>query len=124
MQVNKDHITILPPVGDGMGPDGKGPWAPKTDWYRFAEFAHWVVEMGGYSDLTLVNPYDGRRLHLAWAMLDDNEEPFRNPWDGLRKLIDAAEMVDFTSRTGEDASVTEAARDTANAAAAAETQTS
>ncbi len=53
------------------GPAPAGECYPKTDSYTWGEFAGLAIEMGGYSDLSLVDPYTGRRFWCGYAFKCD-----------------------------------------------------
>lgn len=100
-----DGPRPLPRQGDGWsvrhGSDDKTLCYPTTDTYRWGAFAGVAiesggkpiaaVEMGGYCDLEMVDPYTLQRLWVADVMRDDNVSIY----DALRKLIDVAEREQF-----------------------------
>lgn len=63
---------------------------PQATAHTWGEFPVIAVEMGGYSDITAVDPYTGRRLWLGGANGAD-----ATPYDALRRLIDAMEAQGF-----------------------------
>lgn len=68
---------------------------PKTDSYQFQEFAGVVFELGGYSDITMVDPYTLRRLWVGEVLeLDEIGSPLYL-FNGIRKVLDVAEAVGF-----------------------------
>lgn len=73
-------------------PETPGPHYPQRDTYQFQEFAGLVFELGGYGDVTLCDPYTGRRLHLMHAF-DGPDGQTLGLFDAMRKVIDAAEQV-------------------------------
>lgn len=94
---------------------------PKTDSYTWGEFAGLAIEMGGYSDLSAIDPYTGRRFWLGSALRCDEHslalakaEPgdaamavLRQVFEceachapavtGIRRLLDAMEAAGFPS---------------------------
>lgn len=100
------------------GPAPAGECYPKSDSYTWGEFAGVAVEMGGYNDISMVDPYTGRRFWLADAFrCDPHAQALRAAQPGadaiaamklsggcrdcgsfytaLRRLIDAAEAAGF-----------------------------
>lgn len=71
-----------------------GPHYPETEAhdYTWGAFAGAAIELGGYGDLILVDPYSGRRLWLADCLDDEPKGSFLR---GLRKLLDLAEATGF-----------------------------
>lgn len=64
---------------------------PRASTHTWQEFAGFAVELGGYKDLTMVNPTTGQRL---WVKIPDNT------WNrgfsaATRYLLDAAEALGF-----------------------------
>lgn len=101
-----DEPRPVPRQGDGWsvrhGSDDKTRCYPNTDTYTWSAFAGVAfqdgdgkpiaaVEMGGYCDLEMVDPYTLQRLWVADLMRDDNVSIY----DALRKLIDVAEREQF-----------------------------
>jgi len=70
---------------------------PTVGTYTWGEFAGLVIEAGGYNDLTIINPYTGRRLWLADALQEGDFE--YSIYDAARRIIALAEKLDFM---GED----------------------
>jgi hypothetical protein len=93
---------------------------PQNDRYQFQEFAGLVIEMGGYSDLTAIDPYTGRRFWLGSALKCDVHSAalaaakpgdaamavygeshsceacnVTSPVAGIRRLLDAMEAAGF-----------------------------
>jgi hypothetical protein len=64
---------------------------PQDDKYEFQEFAGPVFEMGGYGDMTMIDPYTGRRLWVSQALLGEDWSPYQ----AMRKVIELAEKHDF-----------------------------
>ena len=67
---------------------------PSKDTYQFNEFAALVVELGGYGDISLIDPYTGSRLWVADVFTSDTDGVF----DALRKALDVAEEVGWGKR--------------------------
>lgn len=44
---------------------------PSNDTHRYSEWPALVIEMGGYSDLTAIDPYSGRRFWVSDAFRCD-----------------------------------------------------
>lgn len=63
---------------------------PKTDVYTFGEFAGAVIELGGYGDVSWVDPYTGDRVNLFRAFPDG--EP-SNLTGAVRRLCDAVDLA-------------------------------
>ena len=59
----RDWKVIGPEKGTGV--------YPKDDTHTWGEFAGLAIEIGGYSDITAVDPYTGRRFWLADAFKCD-----------------------------------------------------
>lgn len=65
---------------------------PRIDTYQFQEFAGLVVELGGYSDLTAIDPSTGRRFWLGHAFTCDEHAvalQAAEPGDEAMKVYDA-----------------------------------
>lgn len=62
---------------------------PKSEAYTWGEFAHLAIETGGYGDLTAIDPWTGQRFWVSDAAGSDN------PYENLRRLIDAMEREGF-----------------------------
>lgn len=105
-----DEPRPLPRQGDGWsvrhGSEDKTRCYPTTDTYTWSEFAGVAihdgegkpvaaVEMGGYCDLSMVDPYTLQRLWVADVLStrEDGSEP--TIYDALRALIDIAEREQF-----------------------------
>lgn len=71
---------------------------PKSHSYEWQEFAGLAVELGGYSDLTLINPYTGQRLWVAGALRQEEAESPTYLINGLRRALDVAEAVGFFAK--------------------------
>jgi len=67
---------------------------PKKDSYTFQEFAGPVFELGGYGDLTMVDPYTLKRLWISQSSIQG-----LSFFDAMRRAIDVAEAIQFL---GED----------------------
>ncbi len=61
---------------------------PRTDTYQFQEFAGYVFELGGYGDMSIIDPYTRVRLWVGDALNQNT-----TIWDSMRKVIDVAEAV-------------------------------
>lgn len=92
---------------------------PKAGSYTWGEFAGLAIEMGGYSDLSAIDPYTGRRFWLGSALRCDEHSlalAKAEPGDaamavygqthdcgpchgsiltGIRRLLDAMEAAGF-----------------------------
>lgn len=92
---------------------------PKAGSYTWGEFAGLVIEMGGYSDLSAIDPYTGRRFWLGSALrcdehslalakaepgdaamavfgqVRDCESCHGSVLTGIRRLLDAMESAGF-----------------------------
>lgn len=82
------EVTVGPP-----DPDQSRVY-PKTDVYHFQEFAGPVFEFGGYSDITMIDPWSGRRLWISDGAAEGSI------YDQLRAAIDEAEKVGFLGLDG------------------------
>lgn len=96
---------------------------PRSDSHTWGEFAGLAVEMGGYGDLTAIDPYTGRRFWLGSALRCDEHSlalAKAEPGDaamavyrqchrceachassvvtGIRRLLDAMEFAGFPDR--------------------------
>jgi hypothetical protein len=67
---------------------------PKRDQFIWNEFALGAVEMGGYNDITFVDPYTGRRFWMGHAFVGAGGEKL-SMYDALRRLVDAMEAEKF-----------------------------
>ena len=100
-----DEPRPLPRRGDGwsikQGTDDKTACYPTAESYTWGAFAGLAIEsdgkpiaaieLGGYNDMEMVDPYTLQRLWVADVMRDDNTSIY----DALRKLIDVAEREQF-----------------------------
>jgi hypothetical protein len=77
---------------------------PKTDMYQYQEFAGPVIEFGGYSDITMVDPYTGRRLWMG-AEYDANDRPVtdNDTYAQITKLVALAKEIDFLGVNNQEA---------------------
>jgi hypothetical protein len=66
---------------------------PANDQYQFQEWPAFVFEIGGYGDMTMVDPYTLHRLWVADAFHNG-----RSVWDAMRFCIDVAEHVKFPGK--------------------------
>ena len=95
------------------------------------EFAGLAIEMGGYSDLTAVDPYSGRRLWLSSAFKCDTHTAMLNAakpgeeaievyrlshecgdcsdsvYGAIRRLVDAMEAIGFPEGFRDEAQAAE-----------------
>lgn len=76
-------VTITTPI------EGQYPVYPDTDSHTWGAFAYLAIEMGGYGDLDVVNPYNGVRLNAPVFHQTDNA------YTALRLLIDEMEKASF-----------------------------
>lgn len=103
-----DEPRPVPRRGDGWevlpGTDDKTRCYPTAQAYTWQEFAGLAlqdeegkpiaaVEMGGYGDITMVDPWTCQRLWMGHA-LGTPESP-ATVYDALRRLIDLAEREQF-----------------------------
>lgn len=87
-----DRIVIRP--GDPTEPH-----YPQADTHTWGEFAGLAIEMGGYGDITAVNPHTGDRLCLLGAFDGDGSYT-----DAIRRLMDAIDQhPDFLDPTDKPA---------------------
>lgn len=70
---------------------------PKAAAHVWGEFAGMSVELGGYQDMSLVDPYTGRRFWLEKAFVGPDGEQL-SFWDALRATINAAQAAEFGKR--------------------------
>lgn len=73
---------------------------PHTGTHEWGEFAGLAIELGGYGDITAIDPYSGDRFWLADAFSRDasTSMPLADDWyNALRKLIDAMEAANWPS---------------------------
>lgn len=75
---------------------------PKNGTHTWGAFACLAIEMGGYGDFEIVDPYTGRRFWTpAFGNNDENDNP--TIYDALRRAIDAMEAHAFlTTPTTEE----------------------
>jgi hypothetical protein len=78
---------------------------PKNDEYQFQEFAFAVIELGGYSDMSIVDPMTGARF-WAGEILSDGPTWY----EAMHRLASAAEQVGFFERIGDPQGFREEAR--------------
>ena len=78
-----DSVTVTVPI------KGQYPVYPQADAHTWGAFAYLAIEMGGYGDLEVVNPYNGVSLNAPVFKSTDNG------YTALRLLIDEMEKVDF-----------------------------
>lgn len=99
---NDDQIVYITP-GNGTG-------YPQVEAHTWGEFAGAVFELGGYGDMTLIDPYTGSRMAVmrvfesdeaATAWFDSISErlaqaPARSDfYRAMRRVIDVAEANSF-----------------------------
>jgi len=65
---------------------------PQKDHYTFQEFAGPVFELGGYGDMTLIDPYSQRRLWVADVLKDAAEQSI---YDAMITTIKIAQEIGF-----------------------------
>lgn len=83
---------------------------PASGTHTWNEFAGMAIECGGYSDISAVDPYTGRRFHLSCAFVADDQVkdwprqdgPGLGLYDAMRRLIDAMEAARFAQSADED----------------------
>lgn len=68
---------------------------PKVEVYTWQEFAGFAVEMGGYGDLTMIDPYSGRRF---WCPVPDQVWE-QGTMAAYRYLLEQAEKHGFPDGT-------------------------
>jgi hypothetical protein len=68
---------------------------PSTDTYQFQEFAGVVFELGGYGDITMIDPYTLRRLWVADALAYDEVGGGTYLLNAIRLACDVAEATGF-----------------------------
>jgi len=78
--------------------DPKADVYPYKQSYTFQEFAGPVFEIGGYGDMTLIDPYTLKRLWVGGVFVDDNTSVY----DGIRRVLAVAEELDFLGSEGPD----------------------
>jgi hypothetical protein len=85
-------LIVFPPVRDYR--TGQPiPTYPKSSMYEFQEFAGLVFELGGYGDITMINPYTGLRLWISQDILAECASDDIYAW--MRKAIDIAQECRF-----------------------------
>lgn len=78
---------------------------PKNDQYQWGEFAFAAIELGGYSDMSLVDPMTGTRLWVGEILSDGPT------WsEALHRLAAAAEQTNFFEVAGDPRGLREEAR--------------
>lgn len=94
-RINRFEREGMPPgfIAPNRRLDAKRDTYPKNDQYQFQEFAGPVFELGGYADISLIDPYTLRRLWVADALSYDDASI--TIYDAMRKAIDVAEAIDF-----------------------------
>lgn len=68
---------------------------PKVEVHTWQEFAGFAVEMGGYGDLTMIDPYSGRRF---WCPVPDQVWE-QGTMAAYRYLLEQAEKHGFPEDT-------------------------
>lgn len=68
---------------------------PKVEVHTWQEFAGFAVEMGGYGDLTMIDPYSGRRF---WCPVPDQVWE-QGTMAACRYLLEQAEKHGFPEDT-------------------------
>lgn len=75
---------------------GEGPHYPQAGAHVWGEFAGLAVELGGYNDITAIDPATGRRLWVGRAFAKEAvADPTPTIYSALRKLVDAMETHRF-----------------------------
>lgn len=78
-----------------------GPFYPDVDTHTWGAFALLAVELGGYGDMEVVNPYTGHRLTapvLTTSGYGSGGSPDQSMYDALRAMVDEMERVGFLGR--------------------------
>lgn len=70
---------------------------PKNDSYTWGEFACAAFEIGGYSDMTLVDPYSGSRFWVGDVLADGPTW-----YEAMHRVISAAEQGNFLEQAAVD----------------------
>lgn len=98
---NADSTTAALPEDRSWSIDGPtdGPHWPDRDSqsHTWGAFAGLAVELGGYGDLILVDPTDGRRLWIGDAFDEVTDD--RSFLRALRRALDVAEATGFLEDT-------------------------
>jgi hypothetical protein len=90
-----DAKICFPPIKDHS--TGKPiPVYPQAAKYAFQEFAGPVFELGGYGDMTMIDPYSGRRLWVSAELLGPEKASI---YDSMKRVIEIAERNRFLERT-------------------------
>jgi hypothetical protein len=92
-------VICFPPIKDRQ--TGEPPvFYPSKGEYTFQEFAGPLFELGGYGDITMVNPFNGMRLWLSREVLPQDG----NTYDWIVRAVELARECHFLVRdasTGE-----------------------
>jgi hypothetical protein len=70
--------------------DPKAEVYPQKPSYTFQEFAGPVFELGGYGDMTLIDPYSQRRLWVSQSTIGD-----LSAYDAMILVLKIAQAIDF-----------------------------
>jgi hypothetical protein len=92
-----DDPRPVPRHGDGWSVQAGTPGAvyPDSDTYTWGEFAGMAIELGGYGDMTMVDPYTRQRLWMGAIRDAEGTIVDETPYAQLRRLIDLAEREQF-----------------------------
>ncbi len=63
---------------------------PKNDKYEFGMFAGFVFEFGGYGDISLINPYNGRSMWVSQNIVGK-----MTSYQAMHKILELAEKHNF-----------------------------
>ena len=94
---DRDWVVILDDgikVRYGISTGSQDPY-PKNDLYQFQEFAGPVFELGGYGDMSLIDPYTMRRLWVSDVLREEEREGPAYLLNAIRRVLDVAETVGF-----------------------------
>lgn len=78
---------------------------PKNDQYQWGEFALMAFELGGYSDISMVDPYTGTRFWVGDVLSDGPTW-----YEAMHRVIAAAEQANFIERCEDKHGLREEAR--------------
>jgi hypothetical protein len=92
-----DDPRPIPRQGDDWSVKAgtEGPHYPDNGTHTWGEFAGMAIELGGYGDMTMVDPYSGQRLWMGAIRDAEGAIVDETPYAQLRRLADLAEREQF-----------------------------
>lgn len=92
-----DDPRPIPRQGDGWSVKAgtAGPHYPDAPAHTWNAFAGMAIELGGYGDMTMIDPYSGQQLWMGAIRGAEGAIVDETPYAQLRRLIDLAEREQF-----------------------------